>query len=38
VVKEARHLETMLTYSNGTRKVPVIVEGETVVIGFEGDT
>jgi hypothetical protein len=38
VVKEARHLETMLAYSNGTRKVPIIVEGETVTIGFEGDT
>jgi hypothetical protein len=38
VVKEDRHLETMLKYSNGTRKVPVIVEGETVTIGFEGDT
>ena len=38
VVKEIRHLETMLEYSNGTRKVPVIVEGETVTIGFEGDT
>jgi len=38
VVKEIKHLETMLEYSNGTRKVPVIVEGETVTIGFEGDT
>ena len=38
VVTEARHLETMLKYSNGTRKVPIIVEGETVTIGFEGDT
>jgi hypothetical protein len=28
----------MLKYSNGTRKVPVIVEGKTVTIGFEGDT
>ena len=38
VVKETRHLETMLEYSKGTRKVPIIVEGETVTIGFEGDT
>jgi hypothetical protein len=38
VVTEVRHLETMLKYSNGTRKVPIIVEGETVTIGFEGDT
>jgi len=28
----------MLKYSNGTRKVPIIVEGEAVTIGFEGDT
>ena len=33
MVKEARHLETMLAYANGTRKVPVIVEGEAVTIG-----
>jgi hypothetical protein len=38
VVTEVRHLETMLKYSKGTRKVPIIVEGETVTIGFEGDT
>jgi hypothetical protein len=38
VIKEARHLETMLKHSNGTRKVPVIVEGETVTIGFDGGT
>jgi len=38
VVTEVGHLETMLKYSNGTRKVPIIVEGETVTIGFEGDT
>ncbi len=38
VVKEDGKLDTMLQYSNGTRKVPVIVEGETVTIGFEGGT
>jgi hypothetical protein len=38
VVEVVGYLETMLKYSNGTRKVPVIVEGETVTIGFEGDT
>ena len=38
VVKETSHFDTMLQYSNGTRKVPVIVEGETVTIGFEGGT
>ena len=38
VVKESSHLDTMLKHSNGTRKVPVIVEGETVTIGFDGGT
>ena len=38
VVKGTDHFDTMLQYSNGTRKVPVIVEGETVTIGFEGGT
>ena len=38
VVEVVGYLETMLKHSNGTRKVPVIVEGETVTIGFEGDT
>ena len=38
VVKDARHFETMLKHSNGTRKVPVIVEGQTVTIGFDGGT
>jgi hypothetical protein len=31
-------MEVMLKYSNGVRKVPVIVEGDTVTIGFEGKT
>ena len=38
VVKEPQHLETMLKHSNGMRKVPVIVDGENVTIGFEGKT
>ena len=38
MVKETRHLETMLKHSNGMRKVPVIVEGDAVTIGFEGGT
>ena len=29
-------METMLKISGGTRKVPVIVEGEKVTIGFGG--
>ena len=36
VIKEPDQLETMLQYSKGSRKVPVIVEGENVTIGFEG--
>ncbi len=31
-------MDTMLKYSNGTRKVPVIVEGQTVTVGFDGGT
>lgn len=38
VVKEPKNLDTMLKHSNGARKVPVIVEGETVTIGFDGGT
>jgi glutaredoxin len=38
VVKEPDHLATMLQYSKGARKVPVIVENENVIIGFEGKT
>jgi hypothetical protein len=38
VVKEPKHLETMLKYAKGARKVPVIVEGDTVSIGFQGGT
>ncbi|MGD9136940.1 MAG: glutaredoxin-related UxxT selenoprotein, partial [Desulfobacterales bacterium] len=38
VRNELRHLDTMLKYSNGTRKVPVIVDGQTVTIGFDGGT
>jgi hypothetical protein len=36
VVKDAGHLNRMLKLTNGLRKVPVIVEGENVSIGFEG--
>ena len=38
VVKESKHLDTMLKHSKGARKIPVIVEGETVTIGFDGGT
>jgi glutaredoxin len=36
VVREQDKLEEMLKISNGVRKVPVIVEGEKVVIGYGG--
>jgi hypothetical protein len=36
VVKDSAGLERMLTYSKGKRKVPVIVEGDSILIGFEG--
>jgi len=29
-------MDAMLKYSKGARKVPVIVEGDRVSIGFEG--
>jgi hypothetical protein len=38
VVKEPHHIDTMLKHSKGARKVPVIVEGEAVTIGFDGGT
>ncbi len=31
-------MKTMLEYSNGLRKVPVIVERDQVSIGFNGGT
>ena len=36
VKKDAAALERMLTYSKGARRVPVIVDGGTVTIGFGG--
>ena len=36
VKKSAADLERMLTYSGGQRRVPVIVDGEKVTIGFGG--
>jgi hypothetical protein len=38
VIKEPEHLDAMLKHSNGARKVPVIVAGATVTIGFDGGT
>lgn len=36
VKKDAADLERMLTYSNGARRVPVIVDGDNVTVGFGG--
>ena len=36
VLSDAGKLDTMLKYSNGRRKVPVIVERGEVTIGFKG--
>jgi glutaredoxin 3 len=36
VKKNPADLERMLTYSNGARRVPVIVDGGKVTIGFGG--
>ena len=36
VKKDAAGLERMLAYSKGARRVPVIVDGDTVTIGFGG--
>ena len=36
VKKNAADLERMLAYSNGARRVPVIVEQAKVTIGFGG--
>jgi glutaredoxin len=36
VKKQPADLERMLVYSKGKRRVPVIVDGDRVVIGFGG--
>jgi glutaredoxin len=36
VKKNAADLDRMLIYSKGRRQVPVIVDGDTVTIGFGG--
>jgi glutaredoxin 3 len=36
VKKDADDLDRMLSYSNGRRQVPVIVDGGKVTIGFGG--
>jgi glutaredoxin 3 len=36
VTADSTKLEEMLKYSGGVRKVPVIVEGDNVTIGYGG--
>jgi len=36
VKADSTKLDEMLKYSNGARKVPVIVEGEKITIGYGG--
>lgn len=36
VLEDPIQLDEMLKYSNGSRRVPVIVDGRTVTIGFKG--
>jgi len=36
VQADSRKLEEMLTYTGGVRKVPVIVEGERIHVGYGG--
>jgi len=36
VKSDSTKLEEMLKYSEGVRKVPVIVEGNKVTVGYEG--
>jgi glutaredoxin len=38
VLKETEQLDVMMKYSGGQRRVPVIVDGEKVSIGFNGRT
>ena len=38
VGSDADQLKTMLKYSEGVRKVPVIVDQDNVTIGFNGGT
>ena len=36
VIQDSSAMKKMLEYSRGQRDVPVIVEGETVTIGYNG--
>ena len=36
VLENKNDLDTMLKYTNGERRIPVIVDGETISVGFKG--
>jgi hypothetical protein len=36
VIDKPNQMDRMLKYSDGARKVPVIVDGDDVIIGFDG--
>ena len=38
VISDSSKLDIMLKLTDGTRKVPVIIEGEDITIGFGGKT
>lgn len=38
VISDSGKLDSMLKYSNGVRKIPIIVEKGKVTIGFDGKT
>ena len=38
IVSDIDELNTMLKYSGGIRKVPIIVDGSNVTVGYKGRT
>ncbi len=38
VTKDEKYLEKMLVYSKGERRIPVIIDGTHVTVGYEGRT
>ena len=36
VIEDRKQLKAMLKFSQGSRKVPTIVDGDEVFVGFEG--
>ena len=38
MLESSQNMDSMLKHSDGVRKVPVIVSGSDVTIGFEGQT